>query len=383
MRIYWILPAILCIISCSVTRKTTQQQTTIPAQLRYIGQYIVPHNMPYQGTLVGGLSGIDYDEKQQQYYLICDDRSERNPARYYTAQLHFSATHFDSVQFTAVTTLRQSNGQPFPSNKINPMLAPDPEAMRLNPKTGALVWSSEGERIVNEKDTILHNPAVYEINKTGAISDSFALPPIFRMQASPKGSRRNGTFEGLGFTPGARYLYVSLEEPLYEDGPRAGLTDNNAFIRIIKFDAVTRQPVSQYAYKLEPVAQPATPPDGFKINGISDILVLSDHQLLTLERSFSTGAKNCTIRLFLTNLEKATDISQFTALQTRTDFTPAGKTLLFNFDSLDKYIDNIEGVTFGPFLPNGHRTMIFVADNNFSDKEESQFFLFEVIPAQR
>lgn len=263
------------------------------------------------------------------------------------------------------------------------MLAPDPEAMRLNPKTGALVWSSEGERIVNEKDTILHNPAVYEINKTGAISDSFALPPIFRMQASPKGSRRNGTFEGLGFTPGARYLYVSLEEPLYEDGPRAGLTDNNAFIRIIKFDAVTRQPVSQYAYKLEPVAQPATPPDGFKINGISDILVLSDHQLLTLERSFSTGAKNCTIRLFLTNLEKATDISQFTALQTRTDFTPAGKTLLFNFDSLDKYIDNIEGVTFGPFLPNGHRTMIFVADNNFSDKEESQFFLFEVIPAQR
>ena len=48
-------------------------------------------------------------------------------------------------------------------------------------------------------------------------------------------------------------------------------------------------------------------------------------------------------------------------------------------DDLGIYIDNIEGVTFGPTLPNGHRTLVFVADNNFDVKEKAQLLLFEVI----
>ena len=49
-------------------------------------------------------------------------------------------------------------------------------------------------------------------------------------------------------------------------------------------------------------------------------------------------------------------------------------------DDLDIFIDNIEGVTFGPTLPNGHNTLLFVADNNFQPFEKNQFLLFEVIP---
>ena len=48
-------------------------------------------------------------------------------------------------------------------------------------------------------------------------------------------------------------------------------------------------------------------------------------------------------------------------------------------DDLGIYIDNIEGVTFGPTLPNGHQTLLFVADNNFNPLEQSQLLLFEVI----
>ncbi|HEY8959025.1 esterase-like activity of phytase family protein, partial [Chitinophaga sp.] len=136
----------------------------------------------------------------------------------------------------------------------------------------------------------------------------------------------------------------------------------------------------QYAYKLEPVAHPAIPENAFKVNGISDIMVLGDDKLLTIERSFSTGVKDCTIKVFITDLHNATDISGINSLQTDTRFKPAAKTLLLDFVSLGKYIDNIEGVTFGPVLPNGHRSLVFVADNNFSEKEENQFFLFEIIP---
>ena len=49
-------------------------------------------------------------------------------------------------------------------------------------------------------------------------------------------------------------------------------------------------------------------------------------------------------------------------------------------DDLKIYTDNIEGVTFGPDLPNGHKSLIFIADNNFNPMEKSQVMLFEVIP---
>jgi hypothetical protein len=47
-------------------------------------------------------------------------------------------------------------------------------------------------------------------------------------------------------------------------------------------------------------------------------------------------------------------------------------------DNLGIYIDNIEGMTFGPLLSNGHKTLVFVADNNFSKDQKAQLLLFEI-----
>ncbi|NML36293.1 esterase-like activity of phytase family protein [Chitinophaga sp. G-6-1-13] len=383
MKVSRFLLAIVAValgVSCASTRPATHSATTAFGKLRLIGEQTIPHNMPFMGTVTGGLSGIDYDASRQQYYMICDDRSELAPARFYTAKLYFSGQSFDSVRFTGMTTLLQQNGNPYPGAKVNPSLTPDPEALRYNAQKGCLVWSSEGERIVNTKDTILTNPGVYEISTDGRYLDSFALPSQLRMQATENGPRRNGAFEGLGFTPDYRHTFVSLEEPRYEDGPRADVGDTTALTRLIKYDNKTLQPVAQYAYRLEPVAYPAIPANAFKVNGISDILVLSDHQLLSIERSFSSGVKDCTIKVFLVDLHGATDISHVNSLKTATGVKTVTKSLLFDFASLGKYIDNIEGVTFGPVLPNGHKSLVFVADNNFSVAEESQFFVFELIP---
>ncbi|MFY0252950.1 esterase-like activity of phytase family protein [Chitinophaga sp. 30R24] len=376
------IPTLLLLFSCSTTHKIPAASPHF-GSLKYIGEYVVPYNLSFNGTTVGGLSSIDYNPATGLYYLICDDRSAINPARFYTARLYFNNHSFDSVQFITVTSLLQANGTTYPNSKTNATLTPDPEAMRYNAKKNCLVWASEGERIVDKKDTVLTNPGIYEIKLNGQYLDSFALPAQFRMQATNNGPRRNGVFEGLGFTPDYQYLYVSQEEPRYEDGPRADVHDTTAFTRIIKFNSNTHEQVAQYAYKLSPVAYPPNPADAFKINGISDIMVLSDHQLLTIERSSSTGIKNFTIRIFLTNLNKATDISQVNALQTDTHFIPATKQLVLDFASLGKYIDNIEGITYGPVLPNGHQSLVFVADNNFSAEEETQFFLFEIIPQKQ
>ena len=369
----------LLILSVAVCCVVSAQKKNSIGQLKLIGEYDIPHNFSFKGTTVGGLSGIDYDKKNGLYYVICDDRSSINAARYYTAKIFFTQNNIDSVVFVNVTMLLQQNGNPYPNSKQDPAHTPDPEALRYDPVHKQMIWSSEGERIVKAKDTVLENPAITIISPDGQFIDTFPLPENLRMHATENGPRQNGVLEGLCFANKFKTLYVNVEEPLYEDGPRADLTENDPWIRIFKFKVRTKKNTAQYAYKLDPIAYPATPENGFKINGIPDILSAGNDQLIVLERSFSTGRLPCTIKIFLADLKGATNIKNNASLKLTPAAKPVIKKLLLNMDSLGLYIDNVEGITFGPTLPNGHRTLILVADNNFDVKEKTQFFLFELL----
>jgi hypothetical protein len=376
-RYFAVIAVISFLSSCSTTQKLYPATTNI-GSLKFIGMVDIPFNHKFKNTTVGGLSGIDYDAANNLYYLISDDRSDKNPARFYTAKIFISLKGIDSLVFADVKYLHQQNGYVYPNNIQDRHKTPDPEAIRYNPVNSYLAWSSEGERIIKTNDTVLINPSVITVNTNGKYIDSFALPANLKMNVTEKGPRRNGVFEGMSFADNFRTLFVNVEEPLYEDGPRADVVDNNAFIRIIKFDVKHKKSTAQFAYKLEPVAYAARPENEFKINGVPDILSLGNNRLLVIERSFSTGRLPCTIKIFMADLNNATDISSI-ALKDDKSFTSASKTKLLNMDDLGIYIDNIEGVTFGPVLPNGHKTLLFIADNNFTVVEKSQVLLFEVI----
>jgi hypothetical protein len=368
------------LFACTASKKIQQPTVTSISSLKLLGEIDVPHNLQFKNTTIGGLSGIDYDAANNLYYLISDDRSSINAARLYTAKLFTSARGIDSVAFVDVTFLHQQDGALYPNSKQNPSKTPDPEAIRYNPITKQLIWTSEGERIVNKKDTVLENPAITTITSDGKYIDTFKLPSQLLMHSFEKGPRQNGVLEGLTFTHNYKQLYVNVEEPLYEDGPRAMLSDTTAWIRIFKYDIATKKQLKQYAYKLDPIAYPATPVGAFKINGVPDILSISNNNLLVMERSFSTGRLPCTIKIYEADLKRATNIRNNPSLQQHTNFTPATKRLILNFDSLGVFTDNVEGMTFGPTLPNSHRTLVCVADNNFAVFEKTQFFLFEIIP---
>jgi hypothetical protein len=141
---------------------------------------------------------------------------------------------------------------------------------------------------------------------------------------------------------------------------------------------ISHKLVAQYAYHLEPVAHPAKPANEFMVNGIPEILSIGKNKLLVIERSFSTGIQACTIRVYITDLTGASNISDLISLREQSFKYPVSKKLLIDMDDLGIYIDNIEGVTFGPDLPNGHKTLIFVSDNNFAKEQKTQFLLFEV-----
>jgi len=371
---------LLVFTACTPSQRITKTQTTSISQLKFLGEYDVPNGKQFKETTIGGLSGIDHDEKRDVYYLISDDRSAINPARFYTAKIYVKESGIDSVEFIDVRSLLQKNGKVYPNSKQDPLHTPDPEDIRYNPAGEEIIWSSEGERIVKPNNIVLEDPGVMTIDRNGDYKDSFELPVNMHMHATENGPRQNSVFEGATFSNDHKNLFVSVEEPIYEDGPRAGGKDSTAWIRIIKFDAETKKPVAEFAYQIEPVAYRAIPPGAYKINGVSDILWIEENKIMVVERCFSTGRLSCTIRVFLADLNGATNIADINSLQTHPAEKPVLKKLLLNMDKLGRYIDNIEGITFGPILPNGHRSLIFVSDNNFSLLQRTQFLFFEIIP---
>src|SRR5260221_13986499 len=91
IRLFFLCSCCVLTFFCSI--KTTAQQVEYSiSHLKFIDEYDLPNAFQFKGTTVGGLSGIDYDFKRDLYYLISDDRSAINPARFYTAKIHFKTT---------------------------------------------------------------------------------------------------------------------------------------------------------------------------------------------------------------------------------------------------------------------------------------------------
>jgi hypothetical protein len=373
----WIIFPIVLLTSCSTSKKISRQNNI--GSLRFINEYVYPNGRELNGTTIGGLSGIDYDPKTSQYYLICDDPSARGSARFYSARINITEKGIDSVEFTGVTILKNRNGVPYPDINKDRIHSADLEAMRYDPTRNEMIWSSEGQRRPREKE--MQDAEIVIISPDGQYKDSFELPANLHVHTTENGPRHNSVLEGLSFDEDYSHVYISLEEPLYEDGPKAGTGDSTSWVRFLKFDRSTRKQVAQYAYEISAVPYPADPPGAFKVNGVSDILYIGHNQFIVIERAYSSGRKPSDIRVYLADANGAVDISRNPSLKDQPAAKPISKKLILDMNkSLDRYIDNIEGVTFGPLLANGHRTLIFVSDNNFDITQKNQFFLYEILP---
>lgn len=344
----------------------------------YLGQSIFPTNTYFGGTQLGGLSGITYDPSKKVYYSISDDRSQVNPARFYTLKIDLSQGSLKQGGVTpvGVTTLLNAQGQPFAP------LSLDPEGIALT-NNGSVFISSEGDT------NRLIDPFVNEFSlATGQQISTLPIPNKFLPTADKtRGVRNNLAFENLTITPDQKYLFTATENALAQDGPAAALGVSSPS-RILKYDLTTRQPIAEFLYNTDPVALPPASPTGASNNGLVDLLALdnSGKSLLALERSFSEGAVGTpgntgdTIKLYEVSLEGATDISKIDSLaQAGTGgITPAQKKLLLDFTTLGIPIDNIEGLTFGPTLADGRRSLVVVADNNFSSTQFTQVLAFGI-----
>ena len=350
--------------------------------LTYVGQQILPHAFPFANTIVGGLSGIDYEAATNRYWLISDDRSEFGPARFYEANIDLTrfskavTPGHDAIEFVSVQTLKRLDGSTFPDARTHPAQSADPESIRVHAPSGRLLWTSEGERIVRAGEPpVLAQPHVWEMERDGRMLRPFVIPDKFRASASNRGIRRNLAFEGLTFTPDFLSLFVVTENALLQDGPAASTTQSSPS-RLLVLDYASGQPQAEYVIEVSPIPAATVPANGAADNGIPEILALDRDRLLVLERAYVQGHGNF-IKLFLVDLRGATDVSKIESLVGQS-YIPASKRLLLDLSTLGIRLDNLEGMTWGPRAADGRRTLLMVADNNFNMRQIQQFLLFEV-----
>lgn len=358
----WRLLALFLVSGCGLLG---QPSTGSISRLQFLGQARIAAGLRMEETEVGGLSGITFDASRGLFYVVADDPGARAPARFYAVEIDLEDERLteDGARVVGMTVIQAPEGGPMPR------LSADPEGIALD-SDGNLYISSEGQ--IRQQVA----PFVRRFTRDGDYLGELALPLRYRpSEDGTAGPRHNLGFESLTVTPDGRFLFTAMENALVQDGPEAALGIASPS-RLLKYRLRDGAMMGEFVYRTEPLAAPSSVPDGVEVNGLVDLLALDALRLLSLERSFSMGVGN-TIKLFLIDLAAATDVRALPALN---DVDPDGivpidKQLLLNLSDLGIYLDNLEGMTFGPPLGDGRRTLILVSDDNFNPLVQTTQFL--------
>jgi hypothetical protein len=351
-----------------------QQRLFLNLSLEFLGEYQLP-KQKFQETPVGGLSALTYDRQNNKFYAISDDRSQKAPARFYTLDLKLNAAHqIEKVTVEGVTLLKNERGETYPPNTT------DTEGIALSPR-GTVFISSEG--ISRRKIA----PWIKEFDlKTGQVKTNLPLPqrylpnPPEQADAPPRGVQDNLGFEALTINVNSLIkedpfrLFTATESTLLQDNT-SKKTEEPARSRLLHYvinpigDPVL---VAEHLYLLAP-----TPSDAIA-NGLTELLALEkEGYWLSLERTF--GLSGFGAKIFQIVNSDSSDTSRFLSLpENSNSLQPLRKQLVLDLSTLGIDLDNLEGMTLGPRLPDGSPTIILVSDDNFQSEQVTQFLLFRL-----
>ena len=364
-RIIYFLITIIIIIFLFTNLYTNAVEVS---SIEFIGEATLPKGLIFKNTEVGGLSGITYDAKNNLYYAISDDHGKKAATRLYTLKIDLSKGDLQKgkVLPVSVTTLLNENGQTFRPGER------DTEGIALTNKATVFI-SSEGDA------GKLINPFIKEFSlSSGREIKTLSIPNKFLPdKSSQKGIRNNLAFESLTITPDKKHLFTATENALIQDGV-AAKPNIGSPCRILQYNLLNNQPEKEFLYQTEPVS-PFLNLTGKFVSGLPDLLALDNQgHFLSLERSF-TGL-GFAIFLFQVSLEGADDIHKIDSLLAinSKNIKPVPKKLLLDLRTLDVLLDNIEGLTLGPKLPDGQQSLILISDNNFNSLQRTQILAFKI-----
>ena len=360
--------------------RTAEQRTFLDLSLDFLGEYQLP-KMTFKDTVVGGLSALTYDRQHNKFYALCDDRSQFAPARFYTLGLSLKGTDtgeisIETVDVEDVTFITDENGKTYARGSL------DPEGIALSPK-GTIFISSEG--VASQGIA----PFIREFDrKTGQQQQSLPIPERYlpndntKKEQPPRGVQDNLGFESLTFEPGSLAaaggdpfrLFTATESALFQDSLPPG-SEQKTRIRLMHYligNIARPMVVTEHVYLLDP------PPSGATSNGLTELMTVdTGGHFLSLERTH--GLLGAGAKIYQLAMGAATDTSGIATLKGDISRIEAvKKKLVLDLSTLGIYLDNLEGMTLGPRLPDGSQTLVLVSDDNFRDTQLTQFLLFRI-----
>ena len=259
-----------------------------------------------------------------------------------------------------------------------------------------------------------YGPAIHEFNRQGHLLRSIAVPEKFLIAnasgdvdtagtslelypaLNTSGRQANRGMEGLAITPDGRYLVGIMQNALLQDnGLNAAVPPGRVGLntRLLKVDLQTGA-TSEYVYVVDAISQG---------RGVNDLLALNDHQFLAIERdnrSLAPTPPNAAQipnvkRIYKIDISGATDVSQVAQLPATAAqlaplaITPVTKALFIDLlDAAyrvsatqtikDVIAEKIEGLAWGPDLPDGRHVLFVVSDNDLHPGRPTQVFAFAV-----
>ena len=348
-------------------------------------------------NLAGGMgSGITYSGFGNLYYMV-SDRGPGDPSNSWLDRMYKVevAVTPSGASFVVTPTLVHAsllsneagdyfvgNSSAFDSTNSPASLRFDPEDIRLS-STGTSVFVSDEfgpfvyEFDLSDKQRLrsIPVPAKFLIAHPNA-NNNDELPPN-----NTSGRQANRSMECLAISPDGSKLYGLTQSPLLQDG---ALNSSNSRVgtncRLLEMDLASGA-TREFLYKLSNASVGATA-----------LLAVNDHEFLVLERDgrgLNSGNSAQFKRIFRIDIAAATEISAVASLPSTA--TPAGVTPVSKVLFLDVLVasgipgaafpEKLEGMAFGPDLPDGRHLLVVSADNDFLTNIDSWFLAFAIDPA--
>jgi hypothetical protein len=372
-------------------------------------------------TLGGFGSGLTYTGHDNVFIAVTDrgpfDGRTNVP---YLDRFHFMHITVDPATHTIHTVLLDTRlliqnghdnfvGDAYAFSTTNPL-----ETLRLDPE--AVRVSGDGDFFISDE----YGPYVLRFNRHGHLQQRIDVPSKFLLADPPAGNQSgdldnptdanslelypdhnvvgrqaNRGMEGLAITPDDRTLVGIMQNALLQDNAltfnaagipsRAGL--NN---RIVKIGLETGE-THEYVYSLDAINRG---------KGVNEMLAINDHEFLVLERdnrTFLAGTEPELKRIYKVDLNKAnlTDVSGIVPLPklpsdlANAGITPVDKSLFIDLLNPDYKVDashtikqviaeKIEGMAWGPDLPDGRHLLLVTSDNDLNTQIPTQIYAFAI-----
>ena len=328
---------------------------------------------------LGGFSALDYTG-QGNRFLVLSDRGPADGATAFPCRVH----EFElvpniesmslSTKLVATHMLLNTDGRKFAGAL----------SLLADPATATLAFDPEGIRQTKDGNWIIseeYGPRLCLFSKSGTLSSTWTTPESMSLAQGQSaaewtvGTVPNRGLEGVAISLDGAFGMAAMQGALAQDARIEGTKRVGNFVRLLAFDTKTEDPVSrQYAYQLEDTT-----------TGISEILAVDKNRYLVLERDglFGIAAKHK--KIFLVDISQATDVSIIQALdpdQLAPDVKAVSKKLLvdlldprFGFHGV-RAPEKPEGISWGPRLSDGRRSLYVCFDNDFEEARESLLLVF-------